>query len=434
MREDFLHYVWQYGQFDRSELQTTEGEPVAILKTGFLNTNAGPDFLDARVRIGEMEWSGHVEIHIDSKDWYRHRHHEDKAYDNVVLHVVWEDAAPAMRSDSTAIPTVVLRHRVADELCHRYQSLIGGMGMIPCEHQLQEVEKVRILSMFDRALVHRLERKAGEAAQLAADNQDDWEETAYQLMGQNFGFKLNADAFLTLCRSLPLKVLQKHRDNLVQVEALLFGQAGLLEKERYRDDYFRKLQQEYAFLRHKYGLDTPLKPVAWKFMRSRPANFPTIRLAQFARLIHKETNFFSFLTGSNRLGDIRGLLQIHQSDYWQYHYRFGKVSGDRIPGLGRSSADNLIINTVCPLLVAYGKRKGDQEPLDRAMRFLEMLHPENNKITRYWDRQGIDMANAFYTQAGIELFNNFCTPNKCLHCTIGVSLMKEEKAGRSAHL
>jgi len=425
MNESFLHYLWQFQYFDKKNLCATEGEAISILKTGNMNTHAGPDFSNAKVRIADIEWAGNIEIHIKSSDWYAHKHDVDSAYENVVLHVVWENNKPVYRKDGTPLATLELKNKVNESILREYQKLIGNPAAIACERSFRHVSELVKFSMLDKALMQRLETKAQHVHELVKLNNGDWEETTYQLLAKNFGFKTNSDPFFQLSKSLPYKIIQK-QSQLILVEALLFGQAGMLETKT-KDEYVTQLFREYHLLEQKFSLqDSKLNPSQWRFLRLRPANFPTVRLAQFAALLFSTKNIFSHLTSLDAGRSVDRLLSHAQSDYWKLHYRFGKKAKGIVPGLGNSSIQNIVINTVAPLLVAYGKYKDEQSYIDSAVNFLQQLPAEQNKITRTWLDLGLKVKTAFDSQALIELHNNFCQKRQCLNCNIGISILKPD--------
>ena len=433
MKEDFLHFLWLFQYFDKTNLLTTHGETLDILRVGTPNDSSGADFSLSKLHIGGVEWAGDVEIHLKSSDWNAHQHQHDQAYNNVILHVVWQNDTPVLRADGTPMPTLELKERTNLKWLHQYQILLNNKEVIPCANQFTEVSTIQKLSMLDRALIKRLENKAFLLRALLVKNQQDWEETTYQVLAKNFGFKVNSEPFLRLSQGLPLKVLLKHQDDVRQLEALLLGQAGLLwGKPQARQEngladevYIQHLQKEHRFLSHKYRLeDAQLSYDQWKFMRLRPANFPTVRLTQFAALIHQHQSLFS-LFFNHDYKSLTKKLRINQSDYWQTHYTVGKATDKKVPGLGKSSIENIIINTVVPLLVLYAKEKAQEEYLERATGFLENIKAEDNRILRIWEGLGLKVKNAFDSQALIELYNNYCVPKKCLNCSIGISLIKK---------
>lgn len=425
MQEDFLHYVWKFQYFDKQDLRTHQGDKLVILNPGTHNEHAGPDFLHGSLVIDDITWYGHVELHIRATAWHTHKHREDPAYDNVVLHVVWDHDQPIHRRDGALLPTLVLKDRVAPQLLQQYQEFAHNKATIPCARQFRQVDAIIKTSTLDRALFQRLTHKNNLVYQLLDDNQGDWEETAYQLLAHNFGFKVNSSAFLDLSLSLSLRIIKKHAETLSQLEALLLGQAGLLEAADHTpDDYLAALTKEYAYLAHKYQLKTnKLSQLSWKFFRLRPANFPTIRIAQLAQLLHQYPHVFNLLVHTSPT-DLYEQFAITQSAYWQRHYRFAKPSKAKIPGLGKASIENIVINTIVPLLVAYGKSKDEQDYIDRAIALLQSLPAEHNAITRRWERLGLQVKSAFDSQGMIGLYNNFCAKKKCLVCNIGGTLMQ----------
>ncbi len=423
MTEAFLHYIWQFQYFDKKELTTTVGEELSIFKTGFYNTDAGPDFSQAKIKIGTLEWNGHVEIHVHASDWVQHRHQADRAYDTVVLHVVWKNDKPVLRSDGTQVPTVELKNRIAESLLLSYKKLFQHPAPIPCAESFPKISTITKLAALDRALAQRLETKSNLILNLLKKNNNDWEQTCYQLLSKNFGFKVNADAFLCLSEAVPYKLILKHTDKVHQVEALLVGTAGLLQKEE--EEYTTLLQKEYKLLSAKYDLTKKqLHKAQWRFLRLRPANFPTIRIAQFAALLVRQKNIFSTLLAAESIQELKQLFDVVQSAYWQEHYVFGKKSKKPVAGLGESAIENIIINTVSPLLAAYSLQKDEPLWMERSLDFLTKVKPENNSIIRSWAELNWKAASAFDTQALIELKNNFCNKNQCLQCTIGSSIVR----------
>lgn len=426
MQESFLQYVWQFQYFSKVNLFTVQGEEVFVFHPGLFNHHSGPDFINARLRIGMMSWAGTVEIHTQSSEWVAHRHHHDPAYDNVVLHVVWKDDKPVAREDGTWLPTLELKGRVDASLILQYRKLVGSALRIPCQRSLSSVPTVTRVGMVHRTLYERLERKAHLMIDLLVHNDYDWEETTYQLLAKNFGFKDNSEPFLQLARGVPCRYIGRHADRLFQVEALLFGQAGFLE-ERMRETYHRELRREYQVLAAKYRLAaTRLKTTQWKFMRMRPANFPTLRLAQFCALVANQRNLFSRLLEAETYHDARSIFDNEPGEYWRTHYSFGSPMRSEVSKPGQASVDNLIINTVVPLLVAYGKQRDRQELIDRAECMLEQMAPEENRIVRTCGAAGFEVKNAFDSQALIQLFNSYCSARQCLNCAIGTAILKPD--------
>nr|WP_262923908.1 DUF2851 family protein [Spirosoma liriopis] len=428
--ESLLYFLWQYQYFTTKDLITTDGEPVQVVHPGFRNLDSGPDFFNARLLINHVEWVGTVEMHVRTSDWLAHRHQDDRAYDNVILHVVWQDDQISTgrrvdRANGTPLPTLEFAPLIDATYLDRYKLLTESVDVIPCAGQFRSVQPLRITSMLDKTMLQRLERKAAGVRAVFEQTNGDWEETAYRLLTINMGFKINAEPMAQLSRAVPLKALLKHRDVLVQAEAMLFGTAGLLDDADTPDDYQTMLQREYRFLAAKYNLaDKQVATHAWKWGRLRPANFPTLRLAQLARLVTHHASLFSLFAGTSDASLLMKSLQLTPSDYWHSHYRFGKATEKTVPAIGVTSATTIVINTVVPLLAAYAHHRGQSTFLDRAIDLLEQLPAEKNRLTDGWEELGLSMRTAFDSQAAIELHNDSCTTKKCLSCQIGAWLVR----------
>lgn len=425
MNEAFLAYIWKFQYFDKQNLRTSEGEIVNILRVGVQNSDAGADFQQAHIEINGQLWIGSIEIHLTDKDWTLHQHSQNKQYNNVILHLVGKKLTQqnVLRADGTPIPTLAIQDRISPILQEKYHKLLVSKELIPCQNSFKSVSELQILSMLDNVLVRRLQRKSQAILDLLVENTGNWEETTYQTLAQSFGFKVNNEAFLALAKSLPFKILQKHSHDITELEALLFGQAGFLTQPEDLDEYTKDLSQKYAYLKYKYGL-VPLEVSRWKFLRLRPANFPTIRIAQFAALIYQENNFFSNFIHTENAKSLQKKLGITTSDYWISHYNFCKSSSRKMGHLGEDSVNNLIINTIAPVLAAYSTYKEDDSFIEKAVKFLEQLPAESNKITAMWEDIGLKTKNSFDAQASIELYNEFCSQKKCLSCKIGATLLK----------
>ncbi|MBB6127696.1 DUF2851 family protein [Mucilaginibacter lappiensis] len=422
--EDFLHYVWKFRLFARTDLKTDDGEELEILSAGMANTDSGPDFHNARVRIGETVWAGNVEVHLSSSDWQKHGHNADSAYDNVILHVVYRNDVPLILSNGRQVPTLQLKDRIPDELYNRYHQMVfGEQWIIPCEKSIAGIDGLIMSNWLTRVLVERLEKRSTAVTDSLNLNHNDWEETFYQFLAANFGFKTNGLPFELLARSLPQLTLAKHKNNPMQIEALIFGQAGFLETEL-QDEYPLKLKKEYDFLRKKYSLQ-PIENHLWKFMRLRPQNFPTIRLAQFAALIVQSNHLFSKILEIKDINALRALFtDIKVNDYWEGHYRFDVKSKPVSKTLGAASIDILLINTLALFLFSYGKQHQKQYYINRSLRLLENLPAEKNNITEDFITLGLKINNAFESQALLELKNNYCNYKKCLQCGVGNKILK----------
>ena len=415
MREEFLYYIWENRLIGKN-LQTAEGEPIEVLATGFRNTNSGPDFMEARIRIGNKLWAGHVEIHVKSSDWNRHGHQADKAYQNVILHVVYEND-----SKVNEIPTLELKGHFDESLFSQYEQLLSSRSWIPCGKSISQAPVFTRLSWLDRMAVERLEAKSETVAKLLEANQYDWEDAFYRLLMRYFGLKVNNEPFEYLASILPFKTLLKHADNLLQVEAMLFGCAGFLEKNFF-DEYPLLLKREFKVLRAKFNLSV-MPEERWKFMRMRPGNFPTIRLAQMAQLIHKNGCLFSKTREAKDTAEVKHLFDVKSSAYWETHWRFDIASAPKPKHLGDTTDNILIINAVVPLLFSYGKLHKDESVCETALRFLEATPAEDNAIIRRYAQYGITAENAMQTQALLHLYNMYCKRKRCLECRIGNVLL-----------
>ena len=414
--EKLLQFIWQFQYFNKGDLKTTSGEVLQIIFPGTYNTNQGPDFTDAKIKIGNTTWAGNVELHLRASDWNRHNHQLDKNYNNVVLHVVWENDFPNYN-----IPVLNLENRIAGGLLRRYEELMNAQGFIACERSISSVNPIVLQSWKERLLAERLIRKASTVELFLGQNNQHWEETFWWLLARNFGIKINADAFESMARSIPVNILAKHKNQIHQLEALLMGQANLLDHQ-FADDYAILIQKEYEFYKAKYklrpGSVTPF------FLRMRPGNFPTIRLAQLAMLIHNSEHLFSKIKETCSLKEVTNWLDVTANDYWHYHYRFDEPSGFKKKRLGAAMVDNIMINTVCALLFAYGQFHNEQKYKDRAVQWLEEIDAESNLITKGFQHLGLENKNAYDSQALIELKNEYCSKKKCLECAIGNALLK----------
>lgn len=420
MNEAFLQFVWKHRLFNATNLKTEDGQTVEVIHPGQHNTDAGPDFFNSRIRIDGTTWAGNVEIHQRSSDWCLHKHEQDSAYDNVVLHVVRDHDAEVRTSGGEVVQTMVLDY--PPHLEANYEQLLQSDRWIACADRFFEADQMTLQIWFHGLMVERLQQKTQAIVDQLAQNKNDWNETFYQFLARNFGLKTNALPFELLARALPIQILAKHKNNLFQLEALLFGTAGLLNEQLLGDDYFLALRKEYAFLYKKYQLK-PIESHLWKFLRLRPVNFPTVRLAQFAALVHHSSALFSSLVELDDLNEIRKLFRVQASEYWDTHYRFNKPSPKRVKALGDSAFHNILINTVVPFLFVYGEYHNRQNLKDKALEFLEKIPAEHNSIVSNWKTLGVSVRSAFDSQALIQLKNNYCTPKKCLKCHLGIKLI-----------
>ena len=433
MREDFLHYVWQHQYFDKTDLRTAAGEEIQVLRPGYRNADAGPDFLNARLRLGEVEWNGAVEIHLRATDWARHNHQVDPKYDQVVLHVVGQHDAEVARTNGSRIPALALQARLAPELLARYQALMGAPAAapLPCAPLLSLVPEITKTMMTERALLERVERKADDLMALHQRLGQDWEATAYHALMAAFGFQKNSEPLARLAQALPLAVLRRHRHNQRQLEALLFGQAGFLieNEETATDEYIRDLKQEYDFLTHKYGLGaTAMLVHEWNYLRLRPANFPPVRLGQLVGLLHARPTLFDALLTAGSVAALTAFFQVPVPPYWRMHFRPGRPG--KVPGLGKSSTDLLITNVVVPLRVAYARHVGQLALVESSVALLSDLPAEHNQYTDVYEALGFTHRTAADSQGLLALHKSYCAPRRCLHCAIGSRLVQQPRAAR----
>jgi hypothetical protein len=419
MNEEFLHFIWSQELFDK-ELLSDTGEKIEVLSVGTLNRDAGPDFLNARIRIGDTIWAGNVEVHTGSSSWEKHKHNTDKAYDNVILHAVKNFTQPAISSSRRKIPSVVLEFDAS--LYEKFQRITSGKMPIPCHPDLKFVDDFVVKMWIDSLIVERLEEKTNYLKSIFDLTRNNWEETFYFALARNFGFKTNALPFELLAKSIPIKLLSKCKVDLKQLEALLFGQAGFFENKP-PDEYSTLLRNEYYYLRKVHQLK-PIENHLWKYLRLRPANFPTIRIAQFATLIHNSQHLFSKTIEAPGFEELYMLYDCAVSEYWEHHYNFGKKSKQEKKNIGKTSVYGIFINTVIPFLFLYGKNHANEALKEKAIALLEKLPAEKNHIIEGWISEGIKVENALQSQALLQLTSNYCIPKKCLSCQIGNSIIR----------
>jgi hypothetical protein len=420
MTEEFLQYIWKHALYNPSSLITDNKEEVEVLKPGEENFNAGPDFLNARLRIGDTTWAGNVEVHINSSDWIRHNHHQNKAYNNVILQVVYQNDRNVNLQDGNHVPTIEMRFNRC--LYEKYQLLLNSNNRIPCGDQIKLIDTFNIGDIVNGLTIERLKEKSDDIARTLDYTGNDWSETFYIHLARNFGFKINAVPFEMLARSLPFKYIARHKDNLLQIEALLFGQAGFLQ-DKFDDEYYRLLVREYRMLRSKFDLK-PVEKHLWKFLRLRPCNFPTIRLAQFAGLLFRTSSLFAKIIETVSLKQLKKNFDMTASEYWDKHYNFNNESDSNLKkSLGIVSFNNIVINTIVPVLFLYGDRKDKNQLKDRALNYLTDIPPEDNFIIRNWKKTGFLPKNAFESQGLLQLRNKYCRKRKCLDCQIGNTII-----------
>ncbi|WP_106831963.1 DUF2851 family protein [Parabacteroides pacaensis] len=420
--ERLLQYVWKYKLYTQPYFITGSGQMVSIIDPGIANPHAGPDFFNAKIKIDQTVWIGNVELHLRASDWKRHGHHTDRVYDSVILHVVNDPDVVVHRMSGEIIPQITLS--IPTSILENYTFLLTQDRGLPCQERIQEIERLYLVSWMEALVSERMERKTKDILTLLEQYKGDWNEIFYITLTRNFGFGTNSDAFERLAKSLPLRYIQKHKDNPLQIEALLFGQAGMLE-EMNEDSYYLSLQKEYRFLQHKFNLHS-LDSSQCKSLRIRPANFPHIKLAQLAALWLQEEFLFSAVLNQKGTEELRNLFRVTPSLYWETHYHFRYASIKKQKIMGDNALNILLINTVAPILFAYGIHCNLPEYTERALVLLESLPPENNSIITLFRRAGLSAEQAADTQALIQLKREYCEKNKCLYCRIGFKLLQKK--------
>ena len=422
MKEDFLHYVWQNRHYDFLNLKTTDGRKVNVVFPGYHNHDAGPDFLQAVVVIDDMRWVGSVEIHCRSSDWLRHNHQHDDKYKSVILHVVYEHDMEIRLSSSEIIPVMELKGLIPDELYNRYESLVTTPDKLLCRWSLSDLDSVVIQSQLSKALVERLTGRQERYRLMLGNCNKDWRELVYRMLAIGFGCKKNATAFELLAQSLPYRIVKAHQSSKLQTYALLFGQSGMFDGVE-GDEYVERLRYEYDYLRYKYQL-TPIGVHHWNWLRLRPQNFPSLRLAQFAQLLYETENLSTDKVLHAPYIQLQQWLTVEPDTYWERHYQLGKPTEKHASGLGHSTADLLIINTVVPLRFCYAHFFGDNDMQDNALTLLERVGYENNKTTRVFTKSAFPCKSAYDSQAQMEQMEHYCERKRCLCCSIGEKIVR----------
>ncbi|HPF98000.1 MAG: DUF2851 family protein [Mangrovimonas sp.] len=424
MRESFLHYLWKYKKFQTNKIKTSQGEALNVINVGEHNAHSGPDFFNAKLEIGGQLWAGNVEIHLKSTDWFIHNHEIDEAYNNVILHVVWEHDTDIFYADNTVVPALVLKDYVDPKVLANYQALSSSnKKWIFCENSFDQVEDFLLSNWLERLYIERLERKTQEIQNLLQASLNNWKAVLFQLLAKNFGLKINGDAFGSMAVRTSWNVIQKVTPNLQQLEALFFGQIGLLE-DNFQESYYFELQKEYAYLQHKFNLNNQgVLPV--HFFKLRPPNFPTIRVAQLAAIYHQESDLFSKVVRLKTKEEAYELFNVEVSEFWKNHYTFKAVSKPSGKHLTKSFIDLLIINTVIPMQYTYAKQMG-KEMDEEVLMLAHTIAPEKNSIVEKFNNLKALSSSALKSQALLQLKNNYCDKQKCLECAIGNALLSRE--------
>ena len=421
MTERLLQFIWQMQYFNSTDLRTASHDLLRIVYPGYLNTNQGPDFREASVRINATTWVGNVELHVKASDWKLHCHEGDENYKNIILHVVWENDYEVRDGWGNRVPVLVLQDKVPKLLLQHYEELMHAGAAIPCSGSIAGVSEMIWSGWKARLVAERLQRRMRVIEQYLKATNRHWEEVFWWMLARNFGIPVNSDVFETIARSLPVSILAKHRQQIHQLESFLMGQAGLLQAD-FEEDYPRMLQKEYLFYRKKYNFSPVHQPV--HFLRMRPGSFPSVRLAQLAKLIQQSSRLFSRVKSASTREELKTLLTVTANDYWHYHYRFDEVSSFKEKVLGRQMTDNIIINTIVPVVFAYGDVKQEQSYKNKALQWLEETPAEHNHITRLWMSLGLTNRSAYDSQAYIELSKVYCFNKGCLGCAVGAAILK----------
>lgn len=421
MKEDLVSYIWRYRMWGDAALTTVNGDQVEVIDVGLPNNGSGPDYFNAKVRIGNTLWAGNVEIHVRASDWNRHQHDTDAAYNSVILHVVAKSDAEVKNQKGDVVPQLQLP--IEPRYINLAEQLRQSLQPIPCGHYWDEHLKTRLQFMMNGLLCERLEHKVVDIQEILVGNQNDWEETFYQVLAKSFGMKVNEVPFVQLAKSLPQHILAKHKDNLLQIEALLIGQAGLLNDLKISDSYADQLVAEYNFLKQKYSL-TPIDPSLWRMGRIRPASSPYVRLAEFAMLTFNSEHLFRKVVETVDAKEMHKLFTFGTSEYWLNHYYLAQWSKKSEKNIGEAMRNSILINCVVPMLFAYGKHTGNEGMTERVFDLLESIPAENNSIIDTWKNYGIVSQNAYDTQALLEQMKNYCLKKECLRCKLGHQIFK----------
>lgn len=421
MKEDFLRFVWQHSVFNTSHIHTTKGESIEVISKGFSNNDAGPDFLNAKIKIGEQLWAGNVELHVSSSLWETHNHHSDRAYNNVILHVVFEDDKPITNQKGNSIPTLELKGLIPKHIYENYLELLENKKWIACENLIQKDDVQNIKLWYESLLIERIEEKSTLIEKRLVETKFNWEQVLFEEIGKCLGLKQNVLPFELATKSIDFNKILTHSNQLLQLEAILFGQAGFLSDD-ISDKYYHELQKEYQFLKQKFNL-TPIDLSIWKFLRLRPANFPTVRIAQLASLIHNHNRIFATILNAKSINEIYKIFNITTSEYWKTHYHFSKNSPKKIKSIGKSKTDIIIINAITPLLFLYTKYKNEEPLFEKILDWLSKMKPENNSVVEKWKSLNLPVQNAIDSQALLQLKNNYCNFKHCLNCRIGKNIL-----------
>ncbi|NNG08613.1 MAG: DUF2851 family protein [Arenibacter sp.] len=426
MREDLLHFIWKYKKLQLEELRSSKNETIQVLDVGTHNLLSGPDFFNAKIRINGQLWAGTVEMHLRSSDWYAHHHERDPNYNNVILHVVWDDDLDVFRSDNSSIPTLVLKKYISLSVLEEYQKLFHRKEgtFINCGQAISRVDDFIVKKWLERLYFERLEQKSNLVQKLLKDSNNDWEQVFFIVLCKNFGLKINGESFFDIARALDFSMIRKIQANTLQMESVLFGLAGFLSDEIVGDHYQQSLTSEYNFLKSKFNISGS-KVHKVEFFKLRPSNFPTIRLSQLANLYSRHHNLFSKAIGASSLTELYELFNVAASPYWDNHFTFGKVSRKQARKLSKKFVHLLVLNTILPIKLSYAKYIGN-DISEELLQIVEGIPSERNNIISKFGELGLQFSSAMPGQAVLQLYNEYCTQNKCLHCAVGHQLLNRK--------
>lgn len=424
MKEDFLHYIWRYKKFDFQSLQTSRGEKLTIINVGSYLENAGPDFFNGQITIDGQKWAGNIELHLKSSDWYLHHHEKDTAYENVILHVVWEHDVDIFRKNNIEIPVLILKEYVSKDFIENFQKLTTPKSWIYCENQIRDVDNFTYSNWLERLFIERLERKQKSIDEQFIKLNKDWEAVLFCLLAKNFGLNTNGISFMELAQNIPFAIIRKESADAINLEALFFGFCGLLDGEK-EDLYYKELQSRFGYLVLKYQLDFK-RTIPLQFFKLRPDNFPNIRLSQLAQVFARNQQLFTDCINVKSVKEVSKIFDVATSEYWQTHYTFDKVSPKRVKKLSAKFIELVMINTIVPLQFAYFRSR-EEEIQERLMAMMHEIKPESNAIIDKFKGFGLSVNNAFDSQSLLQLKNEYCNLKKCLSCAIGIQLLNPTK-------
>ncbi len=428
MKEEFLHYLWKYSLYNADSLCDADGNIITVIHPGEYNRDSGPDFFNARICISNTEWAGNVEIHTKASHFDAHGHNTDHAFDNVILHVVAENDKIVFNSKGEELLTVELEYDPV--YLEKYTDLVNNPSVIACQNDIGKIDIFYIRHWLHSLLMERLQKKSEAILKIFAETGNDWDETFYRILTRYFGFRVNTEPFEMLASAIPFKILRKHADNRFQIEALLFGTAGMLDEGLFReavsDKYYRDLIKEYKILSSKYSLN-PIHGWLWKFSRLRPVNFPTVRISQLSSLLSIAGGLFSRTLDTRDAGQLKDLFEVTATSYWDNHYIFGRKSNEIAKRTGMQATDIFLINAVIPIIFVYGRYTDNTDVCEKALAFLENIRPEENSVTKDWKTSGVEAESAFYTQSLLQLTEEYCKKRRCLTCRIGCKLISAGK-------